>query len=58
MDNKIVDMMNDRFDRIENKVDSLVEFKSIWMGKITVLSIVGAAIGSIGLSFLVKKFIG
>lgn len=55
MDDKVIEMITDRFDRLEDKVDSLVEFKHIWLGRMGALAAVGTIGGSLFVAFLAKK---
>ena len=58
MDDKIYEMITDRFDRLENKVDALVEFKHTWLGRFAVFAFVGTVAGSLILNFIAKKLWG
>lgn len=66
MNEKVVDMINDRFDRFENdskdrfknlevKVDSLIEFKHTWLGRVGAMAAVGTIGGSLLMAFVIKK---
>lgn len=66
MNDKIVDMISDRFDRfeidskdrfskLESKVDSLIEFKHTWLGRIGAMATVGTVCGSLVMAFVIKK---
>jgi hypothetical protein len=55
MDGKVIEMITDRFDRLEDKVDSLVEFKHTWLGRIGALAAIGTIGGSLFVAFVAKK---
>jgi hypothetical protein len=48
-------MINDRMDRMENKIDHLIEFKYTWVGRFAVLSVIGTMTLSIFINYLSKK---
>ena len=58
MDDKVFEMIVDRFDRLEEKVDSLVEFKHTWLGRIGMLATLGTIGCSLVISFVAKKIWG
>ncbi len=55
MDDKMIDMITDRFDRLEDKVDALVEFKHTWLGRVSAMATVGTIGGSLLMAFVIKK---
>jgi hypothetical protein len=51
MDEKVVDMLNDRFDRLETKMDDLIQHKWLWVGRMSVITF----LGSIVVSFFISR---
>lgn len=51
MDNQAFEMLNDRMERIETKLDDLLEHKWVWTGRMSVVTF----LGSIIVSFFISK---
>ena len=51
MDNHSFEMINDRMERIENKLDDLIQHKWVWTGRMSVVTF----LGSIVVSFFISR---
>jgi hypothetical protein len=55
MDNKIIDIILDRFDKLEEKVDKLMAAHWKQVGGVIVLSIIGGFLSSLLLAFIERS---
>lgn len=66
MDDKgmIFEMLNDRFDRVEQKLEKnseaiqeLIKFKYTWVGRISIIAFIVSMVGAVVLVYIEKKLL-